>query len=58
MWHCSVNGVKPMLRGQVAIELTRKYLRFAKDLRAPEDATNRQSLYMTCRIDEKSSRCQ
>src|SRR5215469_10649297 len=54
MWHCSVNGVKPRSRS-MAIELTRKYLRFAKDLRAAEDATTRQSLYMTPRTDEKSS---
>jgi ABC-type transport system involved in Fe-S cluster assembly fused permease/ATPase subunit len=36
-------------------ELTRKYLRFAKDLRAVEDATTAQSLYMTHRTDEKNS---
>jgi hypothetical protein len=36
-------------------ELTRKYLRFAKDLREVEDATTRQSLYMTRDTDEKNS---
>jgi hypothetical protein len=40
----------------VAVELTCEYLRFAKDLRAAKGATTSQSLYMTCRIDEKSSR--
>jgi hypothetical protein len=36
-------------------KLTRKYLRFAKDLRGAEDATTRQSLYMTHRTDEKAA---